>query len=167
MNREKEKIEPVEYPFAKWMVIVLVVAAASVAAFALYCLYTGKTESISLLFVLTATPIGIILHNYQKKIVVERDAILNKNWWGEKRVRFGEMREVHIETNMGGVDIYKNSRPWPHFVVHRAVENYRDVAREIVRRVPPETEVYDPLGVAEEVQQSERWDGRGREASTG
>jgi hypothetical protein len=92
----------------------------------------------------------------------------NVTWGGAKSVEYAEMKEVYIESTQDAVDMYKSGgKWWPDFVVPYAVRDYRDVAREIVRRVPPETEVYDPLGVAEEVQQSERWEGRGREASTG
>jgi hypothetical protein len=79
-----------------------------------------------------------------------------------KEVAYADIRQIDIAVSLDAVSIRTGQEVfWPAISVYYGMFEWPDLAKELVRRVPPKTKVHDSSGIAAEVEQSELFEESG------
>jgi hypothetical protein len=124
-----------------------------------YALYGGQ-YGYSVFFGALSLPfLAIFLISGRRSISVYGNRIEDEDIFKSNSILYGEVYQVLLGGSaVDAVQIYKSEDQfWPDLTVPYLIEDYEELARELVERLPPEVEVVDWMGITDEVDQGAKW----------
>lgn len=95
---------------------------------------------------------GIYYFGYilsKRKFILLEDRIISHGRFSEKEILFSEIELIRLDNATEAIQVYHDGTFWPDISVYYGVGHWRELARELVDRVPPDVEVSDAWGVLE------------------
>jgi hypothetical protein len=162
---ESESKKEYRYHPVSWGFFALL-AASNIFALAYNIIFRGDSllrlishPGMDILFlILILFPVKV----YRTSVRLGENAVHFQGLIRSKEVAYADIRQIDIAVSLDAVSIRTGQEVfWPAISVYYGMFEWPDLAKELVRRVPPKTKVHDSSGIAAEVEQSELFEESG------
>ena len=132
----------------------------AILALALYRGWIDGVEHVYAGVAVNALVLLSLVKLFRQRIMIENTRIVVRGrLLPDKSVYYKDVTQIRMGDSIDAIQVYASNGWWPDVSVHYGIHNWKDLAIELIKRVPPEVEVVDRLGTTTGVQQGIKWNG--------